>query len=42
LTFIPSTNKPQSRPIVNEDNNTYLQNKAPKKALPKIQEIETL
>jgi hypothetical protein len=29
-------------PIVNEDKNTCLQTKAPSKAFPKIQEIETL
>jgi hypothetical protein len=29
-------------PIVNEDKNTYLQTKAPSKALPKIQKIKTL
>jgi hypothetical protein len=29
-------------PIVNEDKNTYLQTKVLNKALPKIQEVETL
>jgi hypothetical protein len=29
-------------PIVNEDKNTYLQTKVSNKALPKIQEVETL
>jgi hypothetical protein len=38
--FLLQTN--QDMPIINEGKNRYLQTKAPTKAFPKIQEIETL